>query len=146
MADEDSLAYGGDEAGHVRGLSRSIFARCRTGLLMVGIFSGVINVLALTGSLYMLQLYDRVLPSHSVATLVGLTIIMLALYAGFGVFNFLRTRIMTRIGVRIERHLRERVFAGVMVLPLRARRGGEGLQPVRDPDEGRRLLSSMGAT
>jgi ATP-binding cassette, subfamily C, type I secretion system permease/ATPase len=144
MADDDSLAYGGDRAGHGRGLSRAIFAHCRAGLLMVAIFSGVINVLALTASIYMLQLYDRVLPSHSVATLVGLTIIMLAMYAGFGVFNLLRTRIMTRIGVRIERNLRERVLAAVMVLPLRAGRGGDGLQPIRDLDEVRGFLSGMG--
>ena len=146
MADEDSPAYGDDQTGHARGRSRSIFAHCRTGLLMVGIFSGVINVLALTGSIYMLQLYDRVLPSHSVATLVGLTIIMLGLYAGFGVFNFLRTRIMTRIGVKIERNLRERVLEAVMLLPLRARRGGDGMQPIRDLDEVRGFLSGMGPT
>ena len=40
----------------------------------VGLFSGLINVLMLTGPLFMLQIYDRVLPSHSVPTLVGLAI------------------------------------------------------------------------
>jgi PrtD family type I secretion system ABC transporter len=112
--------------------------------LAVGLFSAAINVLALTGSIYMLQLYDRVLPSHSVATLVGLTIIMLVLYVGFGVFNFLRMRMMTRIGIRIERSLRDRVFSAVMLLPLRTRHRGDGLQPVRDLDEVRGFLSGMG--
>jgi ATP-binding cassette subfamily C protein len=112
--------------------------------LVVGLFSAAINVLALTGSIYMLQLYDRVLPSHSVATLVGLTIIMLVLYVGFGVFNFLRMRMMTRIGIRIERSLRDRVFSAVMLLPLRTRHRGDGLQPVRDLDEVRGFLSGMG--
>ena len=144
MADEASPAYGADQARSLRRFPGSIFALCRTGFLAVGLFSAAINVLALTGSIYMLQLYDRVLPSHSVATLVGLTIIMLVLYVGFGVFNFLRMRMMTRIGIRIERNLRDRVFSAVMLLPLRTRDGGDGLQPVRDLDEVRGFLSGMG--
>jgi PrtD family type I secretion system ABC transporter len=146
MADQPSPAYGADQARQVRPLPGSIFAQCRTGFLVVGLFSAAINVLALTGSVYMLQLYDRVLPSHSVATLVGLTIIMVVLYVGFGAFNFLRMRMMTRIGIRIERNLRDRVFSAVMLLPLRARPGGDGLQPVRDLDEVRAFLSGIGPT
>lgn len=72
----------------------------------------------LDGSIYMLQLYDRVLPSHSVPTLVGLTLVMLLLYAGFGLFDALRTRMMSRIGVRVERGLRDRVFSAVLLPPL----------------------------
>ena len=60
---------------------RAAFRHCTGALLGVGIFSGVVNILGLTGSLYMLQVYDRVLPSQSVPTLVGITIIMLWLYA-----------------------------------------------------------------
>ena len=60
------------------------FKRCRTAFIGVGVFSGLINILALTGSLYMLQVYDRVLTSRSVPTLVGLTVLMLVLYALFG--------------------------------------------------------------
>ena len=103
-------------------------------------------MLALTGSIYMLQLYDRVLPSHSVSTLVGLTLVMVLLYAGFGVFDVLRTRMMSRIGVRIERSLRVRVFSAVMLLPLRAGSRGDGLQPVRDADQIRGFLSGQGPT
>ena len=103
-------------------------------------------MLALTGSIYMLQLYDRVLPSHSVSTLVGLTLVMLLLYAGFGVFDVLRTRMMSRIGIRIERNLRDRVFSAVMLLPLRAGPRGDGLQPVRDADQIRGFLSGQGPT
>jgi PrtD family type I secretion system ABC transporter len=127
-------------------LARSIFAHCRTGFLAVGLFSGVVNVLALTGSIYMLQLYDRVLPSHSVPTLLGLTIIMLLMYVGFGIFNFLRLRLLSRIAIRVERNLRDRVLAAVMLLPLRAKRGGHALQPIRDLDEVRGFLSGMGPT
>src|SRR5262249_32624225 len=107
-------------------------------------FSGLINVLALTSSIYMLQLYDRVIPSHSVATLVGLTILMLLLFAGYGVLDMVRTRVMTRIGLRIDRKLRDRVFGLVLALPLREQRGGDGLQPVRDLDQVRAFLTSPG--
>jgi ATP-binding cassette subfamily C protein len=123
---------------------RAALARCRTAIVSVGVFSGLINVLALTGSIYMLQLYDRVLPSHSVPTLIGLTIVMLMLYAGFGVLDMVRTRIMSRIGLRIDRSLRERVFAAVLLLPLRVRQSADGLRPVRDLDQVRAFLSGAG--
>jgi ATP-binding cassette subfamily C protein len=120
--------------------------RQRTAFIVVGLLSGVVNVLALTGSFYMLQVYDRVLPSRSVQTLVGLTIIMLVLYAGHGVIDFLRTRIMARIGLRIDEALRERVFGAVLLLPLRARAEAGGLQPIRDLDAIRGFLSGLGPT
>lgn len=120
--------------------------RCRAAFLGVGLFSAAINVLALTGSIYMLQLYDRVLPSHSVPTLVGLTAIMVLLYAGFGIFDALRVRMLGRIGVRIERSLRAPVFASVILLPLRTKASGDGLQPVRDLDQIRAFLSGLGPT
>src|SRR5215471_13275880 len=107
---------------------------CGAAFFGIGIFSGVINLLGLTGSIYMLQLYDRVLPSRSVPTLVGLTVLMGLLYAAFGVLDLLRTRVLARVGLRFERTLRERVYSAVLLMPLRLRRTGGGLQPVRDLD------------
>ena len=46
-------------------------------LLSVAAFSGIVNLLTLSGSLYMLQVYDRVIPSRNIATLVGLSVIVL---------------------------------------------------------------------
>lgn len=120
-------------------LSRRAFAG-------VGLFSAGVNILALTGSVYMLQLYDRVLPAHSVPTLVGLTLIMLLLYAGFGVFDFLRSQVLSRIGVRVERALRGRVFSAVLLKPLRSANSTDSLQPVRDLDQVRGFLSGPGPT
>ena len=93
--------------------------RCRTLFLSVGVFSGLINLLALTGSFYMLQVYDRVLPSHSVPTLVGLTLLMAGLYIANGLLDFFRVRVMSRVGVRIDNELREKVFQAVHLLPSR---------------------------
>jgi ABC-type protease/lipase transport system fused ATPase/permease subunit len=53
----------------------------RGAVVAVSVISGIINLLALTGSLYMLQVYDRVLSSHSVPTLVSLSVLMYVLYA-----------------------------------------------------------------
>ncbi len=114
--------------------------------LGVGLFSGLINLLALTGSLYMLQVYDRVLPSRSIPTLIGLTTLMLILYTGHGLLDFMRTRVMARIGVKIDRALRTRIFEMVLLLPLRTRRRAEGLQPIRDLDQIRGFLSGLGPT
>jgi len=72
--------------------------------------SAVSNALALTGSFYMLQVYDRVLSSHSVPTLVGLTALMLGLYALYGVLDALRSQIVVRLGLRIDRSLRDLVY------------------------------------
>jgi PrtD family type I secretion system ABC transporter len=113
---------------------------------IVAVFSGVINILALAGSFYMLQVYDRVLPSHSVATLVGLSVLMFGLYAINGMLEFIRARIMSRVGTRIDRTLTPRVFQAVQILPLKSRGGGDGMQPLRDLDSVRNFMSGMGLT
>lgn len=113
-------------------------------LTSVGIFSGVINILALAGSFYMLQVYDRVLPSQSVPTLIGLSVLMVGLYAVTGMLEYLRARIMSRIGVRIDKNLTQQVFRAVQLLPLRSRTGGDGMQPIRDLDTIRSFMGGLG--
>lgn len=115
-------------------------------LVTVAVFSGVVNVLALAGSFYMLQVYDRVLPSQSIATLIGLSILMIGLYAINGILEFIRARIMSRVGTQIDKSLTPRIFAAVQILPLRTRGGGDGMQPLRDLDSVRNFMSGMGLT
>ncbi len=124
----------------------SAIKRCRSIFWGVGLFSGVINALALTGSFYMLQVYDRVLPSRSIPTLVGLSILMAGLYVANGLLDFFRVRLMSRVGVRLDQEVREKVFHAVQVLPLKTRKSADGLQPVRDLDTIRNFLSGMGPT
>ena len=114
--------------------------------LGVAVFSGVINILALTGSFYMLQVYDRVLPSRSVPTLVGLSLLMAGFYAVYGLLDFFRIRVMSGVGVRIDADLRDKVYSAVQILPLRSRQGSDGLQAVRDLDQIRNFLSGLGPT
>ena len=78
-------------------------ASCRGALLGVALLSGLINILYLSGSLYMMEVYDRVLPSRSIPTLVGLSAIILALFLFQGLFDMLRGRIFARVGPRSTR-------------------------------------------
>ncbi len=58
-------------------------------MIGIAVFSGVINILMLSGSLYMLQVYDRVIPSRNIATLFGLSLMVLFAYLMQGYFDAL---------------------------------------------------------
>ncbi len=117
---------------------------CRGAFLGVGLMSCMINILYLTGSFFMLEVYDRVLPSRSVPTLVGLIILAGGLYVAQGILDLLRGRILVRIGSSLDEALSPRVFQTVVRLPLLAGGHNEGLQPLRDLDNVRSFLSGMG--
>ncbi len=92
----------------------------------------------------MLEVYDRVLPSRSIPTLVGLIVLAGGLYIAQGILDMLRNRILTRIGSTLDEMLSQRVYDIVVRLPLRAGSRGEGLQPLRDLDNVRSFLSGSG--
>ncbi len=119
-------------------------ASCRSGFLAVALFSALVNVLMLTGSVYMLQVYDRVLPSRSLPTLVALSIIVAALYLLLGIFDWLRQRILGRIGVALDRKLAGPVVGAVLGGQVRGSAGG--MQLSRDLDSVRGFLSGLGPT
>jgi PrtD family type I secretion system ABC transporter len=117
---------------------------CRSAFIGVGVMSCMINLLYLTGSLFMLEVYDRVLPSRSVPTLVGLILLAGFLYAAQGVLDLIRGRILGRIGTSLDETLNARVFDIVVRLPLTVGGRNEGLQPLRDLDNVRSFLGGMG--
>src|SRR5215472_5967356 len=117
---------------------------CRGAFLGVGIMSCIINLLYLTGSIFMLEIYDRVLPSRSVPTLIGLVVLAGGLYIAQGVLDLIRGRILGRIGIALDEALNARVFETVVKLPLLIGGRSEGLQPLRDLDNVRAFLGSMG--
>ena len=117
---------------------------CRHAFIGVGAMSCMINLLYLTGSLFMLEVYDRVLPSRSVPTLVGLAILAGGLYMAQGVLDLIRVRILGRIGISLDEALNARVFDTIVRLPLMVGGRNEGLQPLRDLDNLRSFLSGMG--
>ena len=117
---------------------------CRSAFIGVGVMSCMINLLYLTGSIFMLEVYDRVLPSRSIPTLVGLVILAGGLYIAQGALDLIRGRILVRIGTSLDETLNARVFETVVRLPLMVGGRNEGLQPLRDLDNVRSFLSSMG--
>jgi ATP-binding cassette subfamily C protein len=117
---------------------------CRSAFIGVALMSFMINLLYLTGSIFMLEVYDRVLPSRSVPTLVGLVILAAGLYIAQGVLDLIRGRILIRVGTALDETLNARVFETVVRLPLMAGGRNEGLQPLRDLDNVRSFLSGMG--
>ncbi len=118
----------------------------RTVFFAVFVFSLVINALALTGSLFMLQVYDRVIPSGSIPTLLALCLIVAVLYAYFGVMDYVRSRIFVRLGRKLEEALRVRVFDVMAFVTLRNVNGANGLgsQPVQDLTTVRQFISGQG--
>jgi len=105
-------------APHFTKLS-DLLLRCREGLIAVGAFSMVMNLLVLTVSIYMLQVYDRVLPGRSVETLIYLTIIAAGALATMGALELLRSRILVRLGIWIDRALSPTLFNRVLENTLR---------------------------
>ncbi|MGE3228676.1 MAG: type I secretion system permease/ATPase [Hyphomicrobium sp.] len=118
---------------------------CRTAFIGIAAFSLIINVLMLTASIFMLEVYDRVLPSRSVPTLIALTVIAGILFAALGLLDIIRSRLLLRAGSAIDEAMDARVFDAMVRLPMRAGNGND-LQPIRDLDAIRGFLSSQGPT
>ena len=121
---------------------------CRSALIAIALFSAVSNILMLTGSFFMLEVYDRVLPSRSVPTLVGLVRPRRRpLHIAQGVLDLIRGahpgphRRRARRGAQ-----RPRVTKRVVRLPLMVGSRNDGLQPLRDLDNVRSFLSGIGPT
>lgn len=123
---------------------RQALGRAKAGFIGVALFTGVVNVLMLTGPLFMLQVYDRVLTSHSTATLLVLFLIVTFLFAMMGFLDHVRGRILARIGAGFQATLDERVFDTVLrqaeVPKLRERPAGA----LRDLAAIQSLLASPG--
>jgi ATP-binding cassette subfamily C protein len=131
----------------VRGAGAELTAglrACRGPFIALGVASALINVLYLAGSIYMLEVYDRVLPSRSVPTLIGLSVLVVGLYGFQGFLDLLRGRVLIRIGRSMAEDLSLRVYHTIAPLALRSRTSGDGTQPLRDLDQIRSFVSSPG--
>jgi len=123
---------------------KAALASCKTVLVALAVASALINVLYLSGSIYMLEVYDRVLTSRSIPTLIGLSVLVFVLFAFQGFLDLLRGRVLIRIARYLGSSLSQRVFELIPRLALATRSTGDGLQPMRDLDQIRAFLSSGG--
>jgi ATP-binding cassette subfamily C protein len=94
----------------------------------------------------MLEVYDRVLPSRSVPTLIGLGVLTALLMSVQGILDMIRGRVLVRIGASLDEALSQRVYTSIVMLPLKAPNQSDGLQPLRDLDGVRSFLSGLGPT
>lgn len=117
---------------------------CRRAFWSVSLFSCAVNMLMLAGPLYMLQVYDRVLTSRSVPTLIALSVFIAGAYAFQGFFDLIRVRVLVRASRLLDERLGTTVHAAVMQLGVRSRIAGEAQQPVRDLDAIRAFLTGSG--
>ena len=117
---------------------------CRRAFGSVALFSGMVNLLMLAGPLYMLQIYDRVLSSRSVPTLIALSIFLVGAYAFQGVLDLIRSRVVVRSAAVLDQRLALSVHSAVIRLSVASRHPGDGPQPVRDLDAIRGFLTGAG--
>jgi ATP-binding cassette subfamily C protein len=121
---------------------RRLFWSCGGTLGSAGAFSLAINLLYLAGPLYMLQVYDRVVPSASATTLVMLTIGLLFAYLTLAGLDIVRARLLTRAGLRLDRRVAPRIMTAIIERP-----GGAGAarsQLLRDFDNVRQFVGGAG--
>lgn len=119
-------------------------ASCRSAFVATAFMSGMSNILMLTGAIFMLEIYDRVLPSRSIPTLVALVILAAGLFTAQGLLDMIRQRILVRIGGRLDEQLSGRVYETIIRLPLKVGHRADGLQQLRDLDSVRSFLSGPG--
>jgi ATP-binding cassette subfamily C protein PrsD len=126
--------------------ARAAFASARWSWTHVAVFSALVNILMLTGSIYMLQVYDRVLASRSIATLVGVSIIALVCFVLQGYLDTMRMRMLSRIGAKVDQGLSPLTARAAVTLQLRGRDPVQATQPIRDLDAIRTYLAGLGPT
>jgi PrtD family type I secretion system ABC transporter len=116
----------------------SAIGACRSALLGTAGISFVTNLLMLTGPLFMLQIYDRVLASGSVETLAALFVLVTGLFTFMGLLELVRARVLVRIGLRIDRLIGEALFESVLLVAP-AVGGARQTQALRDLEQVRQF-------
>ena len=124
---------------------RATLSSMRKAWMGVGFLSMFVNVLMLTGPLYMLQVYDRVITSQSMSTLVVLSLLMVAMYGFMGLMDFLRSRILVRIGNYVESELSTPIFKSWLSEGVRGN-SAQGQRPLQNLAILKRFLTGAAPT
>lgn len=135
MQENTSFPKGLHELRQIRNESASL-------IMFTGILSVFVNLLMLTGPLFMLQIYDRVLGSRSEETLVALAVLVAGLYALMGIMDWARARVMARVGAKFQARLDARVFRAVIQQALLAGDRNQPASELRDLEAIQRFLGS----
>jgi ATP-binding cassette, subfamily C, type I secretion system permease/ATPase len=133
----------GDQSASIPDAFRGALKSVQRALVSAGIFSLFSNILMLAGPLYMLQIYDRVLTSQSMATLIALTVLLIVLYVALGFLEGVRGQILNRLAGRLDRVLGPATLEGMSRYRLET---GTAMadEPLRDLAALRHFLSGPG--
>lgn len=123
----------------------SALRQCKRLIWTAAIFSGGVNILFLASPLYLVEVYNRVIPSGSIPTLVSLSIGLLIALSTMVVFDAVRARLLIRAAARLDRVLAHRVFEAIIDLAPRTGANARNAQMLRDLDQFRTALAGQGA-
>ncbi|MBN2972794.1 type I secretion system permease/ATPase [Roseomonas aeriglobus] len=123
----------------------SALRQCKRLIWTAAIFSGGVNLLFLASPLYLIEVYQRVIPSGSIPTLVSLSIGLVMALATLAVFDAVRARILVRAAARLDRILAHRVFQAIVDIAPRTGATARNAQMLRDLDQFRTALAGQGA-
>ena len=115
----------------------------RHAFIGIAVFTAAINLLQLTGPIFMLEVYDRVLPGRSVPTLIAISALALVMFGFQGLLDVVRSRVLVRIAGSVDEAMGQRVFDLAAKLPLKALTPAS-FQPVHDLDRIRSFMSTVG--
>lgn len=119
---------------------KAAVASCRRHFAYAAGFSAIINLLYIAPTLYMLQVYDRVVPTHGAVTLIFLTILLLATLATLALLEVVRSRLLVRASLRLDREL----SVQILTIALNRRLGARAPQVMRDFDTFRQAVTGTG--
>lgn len=122
-----------------------VLHKARRALWSIFIVSAALNVLLLSGSLYMMLVYDMVLPSRSIPTLMGLLFLVIVAYAFQGILDYIRSRLLIHLAASVDVDLTRDVHTLIGMIS-RSNPALDGLQPMRDLDAVRNFLAGSGPT
>ena len=123
---------------------RQALALCKRSFLTAGLISFFINVLVLAPTVYMMQVYDRVMVSNSTSTLVMLTLLTSFLLGMMGLMEWIRSQILVVISNRLDQLLNQRIFNAMFGAALGTGGRGLGAQPLSDFLQIRQFLTGNG--
>ncbi len=142
--DRTDEVSGKDERSQYRFASIQLGNAWVRGVIAAGVFSAIVNVLMLTGALFMLEVYDRILPSRSIPTLVAMGLIVLVLVAAQILLDIVRSRLLVRLGNVFHRAVAPKAFLASVRLPVLRKAGEKAGDPVHELDTIRSFMSSAG--
>ena len=122
----------------------SVMGGVKSTISFIFILSGVVNILALTGAMYMLQIYDRALTSQSVPTLLALSFLAIGLYLFQGILDVTRSQILVRLGAKFDEKLSPLAHKVTIDMPRFGFSLAEAKERSRDVDTVRSFMSSQG--